>query len=410
MGSQSIQPIRTEAEHQAALNRIRELMDAETSISAEESIELDVLVDLVELYEYKYVPLEHLDPVSAIECRMEQGKLSPRDLIPIFGSKAKLSEVLSRKCLITAPMARALSEHLGIPSDILLYEPDLEIDNPDCDVLWHRFPLKTMAKRGWIADGARLLDQAETIVRDLIARTGVSADMAQFHKSVHMRANSKLDPYALKAWCWQVLVEASKKPLLESYTQGTVTEDFLREVGQLSRFEDGPRKAREFLYDHGISLVILRHLPKTYLDGAALQGRDGQPVVSLTLRYDRIDNFWFCLLHELAHVGWHLGAGNSNTFVDDLTLRSLAQTHEDPREREADKLAEEALIPEEVWQSVQLEYSALSRTVKNLADRLKIHPAIVAGRVRYVSENYRLLPQFVGNGKIRPQLETDLES
>ena len=410
MGSQSIQPIRTKIEHLAALNRIRELMDAESSISAEESNELDVLVDLVELYEYKYVPLEHLDPVSAIECRMEQGKLSPRDLIPIFGSRAKVSEVLSRKCLITAPMARALSEHLGIPSDILLYEPELEIDNPDCDVLWHRFPLKTMAKRGWIADGPCLLEQAETIVRDLMTRTGVSADMAQFRKSDHMRANSKLDPYALKAWCWQVLFEANKSPPIRSYSQGVLTKEFLREVGQLSRFEDGPRKAREFLLDHGISLVILPHLPKTYLDGAALLGKDGQPVVSLTLRYDRIDNFWFCLLHELAHVGWHLDTDNTNTFVDDITLRTLAQTHEDPREREADKLAEEALIPEEIWKSIKLDTSTSSKVVKRLAYKLGIHPAIVAGRIRYESKNYRLLSQFVATGKIRSQFESNFRS
>ena len=66
---------------------------------------------------------------------------------------------------------------------------------------------------------------------------------------------------------------------------------------------------------HGIPLVIERHLPRTYLDGAALRLGDGRPVVALTLRYDRIDSFWFCLLHELAHVGPPLWATNAGSRV-----------------------------------------------------------------------------------------------
>ena len=62
----------------------------------------------------------------------------------------------------------------------------------------------------------------------------------------------------------------------------------------------------EFLNRHGISVEIVRHLPRTYLDGAALQSADGHPVIGLTLRYDRVDNFWWVLLHELAHVTRHL--------------------------------------------------------------------------------------------------------
>ena len=80
----------------------------------------------------------------------------------------------------------------------------------------------------------------------------------------------------------------------------------MREVAQLSVYEDGPRRAQERLAAHGIALVIERHLPRTHLDGAALCLLDGRPVIGLTLRYDRIDNFWFSLMHELAHVSLHL--------------------------------------------------------------------------------------------------------
>ena len=108
-----IEPIRTEADYETALARIDELMDAEPD--SPEGRELDVLVDLVDLYETRHEPMGYLDPVAAIEFRMEQAGLSPRDLIPFIGSRAKVSEVLSGKRALTMPMARALHEHLGIP-------------------------------------------------------------------------------------------------------------------------------------------------------------------------------------------------------------------------------------------------------------------------------------------------------
>ena len=90
-----------------------------------------------------------------------------------------------------------------------------------------------------------------------------------------------------------------------SYRPGTIAPDSLGQVARLSWSDKGPRLAQEFLGKHGIALVVVRHLPRTYLDGAALKLGDGTPVVGLTLRYDRVDSFWLCLLHELAHLGSH---------------------------------------------------------------------------------------------------------
>ena len=62
----------------------------------------------------------------------------------------------------------------------------------------------------------------------------------------------------------------------------------------------GPVKARELLASKGVTLIIERHLPGTYLDGAAMLAENGNPVIGLTLRHDRLDNFWFVLFHELS--------------------------------------------------------------------------------------------------------------
>lgn len=115
---ETIKPIRTEADYQAALARIDELMDA--APGSREGEELNILADLVELYETRHVPMGYPSPIAAIEFRMDQAGLSPRDLVPFIGSRAKVSEVLSGKLTLTMPMARALHEHLGIPAEVLL--------------------------------------------------------------------------------------------------------------------------------------------------------------------------------------------------------------------------------------------------------------------------------------------------
>ena len=124
----NIKPIRSERDYEEALHRISELMDTESD--SPEGEELDILVDLVEHYESKQVPMGNPSPIAAIEFRMEQAGLRPADLAPIIGSRAKVSEVLSGKRAITMSMARALHEHLGVPADALLQEPDVNLDDP----------------------------------------------------------------------------------------------------------------------------------------------------------------------------------------------------------------------------------------------------------------------------------------
>ena len=398
-----IEPIRTEADYETALARVDELMDAEPG--SPEGRELDVLVDLVDLYESRHEPMGYPDPVAAIEFRMEQAGLSPRDLIPFIGSRAKVSEVLSGKRGITMPMARALHEHLGIPADVLLRSRDDTGNQPLADLEWRRFPLRAMAKRGWIPNIPDMASRAEELIGTLIEGAGGEpvASAALYRKTDTLRANAKTDPYALKAWCWQALAIANRDRPHGNYTVGTVTLDFLKQVARLSGSTEGPKQAQEFLGSNGIPLVIVEHLPRTYLDGAALRLGDGRPVVALTLRHDRLDNFWFCLLHELAHVGRHMDNNDGHAFVDDLTLRSLDAGRQDPREAQADEWAEEALLPRTTWETSTVREHPTPMAVLDLAQALHVHPAIVAGRVRYERRNYRLLSQFVGTGQVRRQ-------
>ncbi len=402
--SSQIRAIRSEADYAAALARIEALMDAEPG--SPEGEELDVLTDLVEHYEEKNVPIGYPNPLAAIQFRMEQSGLAPRDLIPLMGSRAKVSEVLSGKRALTMQMARALHANLGIPADVLLQQPGGELPSALDGIEWSRFPLAEMAKRGWIEGRRGFAGHAEEIMRNLVERAGGEHVLpaALYRKNDHARLNAKMDPYSLKAWCWEVLARANAQRLPVTYKPGTVDLEFLRQVAKLSWSEDGPRLAQEFLAKHGIHFVCLAHLPRTHLDGTALQLADGTPVVGLTLRYDRLDNFWFCLLHELAHIGRHMGKMRSEAFVDDLSLRDVKGVRGDPNEDEADEWAEEGLIPRDVWNTSRARLDPSPLTVVAFAQSLGIHPAIVAGRIRHETQNFRLLSHFVGTGAVRQQL------
>ena len=397
----NIRAIRTEADYHAALARIDALMDAEFGTSDGE--ELDVLTDLVELYEARHVPMGYPSPIAALRFRMEQDGLSPRDLVPLLGSRAKVSEILSGKRPLTMQMARALHTNLGIPADVLLQQPGGELPSALEGIEWQRFPLAAMAKCGWIAKRPNLRSHAEEIMRDLIDRAGGEHVLpaALYRKNDHARANAKTDPYALKAWCWEVLARANTIALPTAYKPGTVDLAFLLKVAQLSWSAEGPRLAQELLAKHGIHLLCVEHLPRTHLDGAALQLVDSTPVIGLTLRYDRLDNFWFCLLHELAHIGRHMDGKRDEAFIDDLSLRDVEGVRRDPKEDEADAWAEHALIPEDMWQTSRVKDHPSPLAVMELAQRLGIHPAIVAGRVRHETRNFRLLSHFVGTGEVR---------
>lgn len=402
-----IKSIRSKSDYDKALHRISELMELERD--SIEDDEFNVLVDLVELYENDHFPIGNPGPVAAIEFRMDQAGLTPRDLIPLIGSRAKVSEVLSGKRSLTISMARALNQHLGIPADVLLQDSDDDFDNSLKNLVWSRFPIKSMTKFGWLPDNPDTKGSAEEIMLGLIDRAG-GADVAStvlYRKNDKLRANAKSDPYAIRAWCWQVLAKANRDNLKINYKSGVVTLNFLKKIARFSKFDDGPKRAAKHLSEYGISLIIERHLPKTYIDGVVLRLGDGRPVIGLTLRFDRIDDFWFNLLHELAHIGRHMDNGRGEFFVDDFKLRSPDGTQEDARETEADEWAQEALIPREIWERSTVRIKPTPMEVVNLANQLEIHPAIVAGKVRYEQRNFRLLSQFVGSNCIRRHFDIE---
>ncbi|OGN78691.1 MAG: DNA-binding protein [Chloroflexi bacterium GWB2_54_36] len=114
-----IKPIRSEADYQAALKEIKNLMESQPGTP--EGDRMEVLVTLVEAYEAKHFPIpEPDDPVEVLEYYMESRGLNRSDLIAYLGSKERVSEVLNRKRGLSLEMIRRLHRGLGIPADLIV--------------------------------------------------------------------------------------------------------------------------------------------------------------------------------------------------------------------------------------------------------------------------------------------------
>lgn len=115
-----IEPVKTENDYDRALAHIESLMGV--APDTPEGDELDMLLLIVKAYEDKHHPIDPPDPIEAILFRMDQMGLSRNDLIPLIGSKSKVSEVLNYKRPLSLNMIRKLHNELKIPSDVLLRE------------------------------------------------------------------------------------------------------------------------------------------------------------------------------------------------------------------------------------------------------------------------------------------------
>lgn len=413
----TIYPVHNDKEHRQALARLTQLLEADPAADTDAAAELEVLATLVEKYEAEHFGIAPPTPLEAIRFRMEQMGLRNKDLVPYIGSASKVSEVLNGKRSLSLNMIRNLNRHLNIPAEVLIQDEnspllsrptntefvsteriesirDAEPTNPE------DFPLRDMHQRGYFAAAPahwnEAKKQAEELLDKFLRRTGIRETSPAYCRSTaHYRQNKKINAEALLAWRGRVLIR-SRERKTGLYDAAAIDHLFFDRVAMLSVFAEGPRLARELIEQQGIAVVVEKHLPKTSLDGAALLRDDGTPVIGLTLRHDKLDNFWFTLLHELVHVRLHLSSEREALFDDLSQGRSL-----DAIEREADSMAGDVLIPAAAWRKARVRKSHAPEDALDLARSLNRHPAIVVGRLQKEANDYSLLARSVGIGRNR---------
>jgi len=397
--------IKNKKDHENAMNRIAELMTGDPAPGSAAGDELELLAHLVEDYETKHHDIGLPTPLEAIRFRMEQQNLRPKDLIPYLGSASRVSEVLGGKRQLSLEMVRKLNKGLGIPADVLVQdqaEPDIESapkQLPSALASLRADVFKEVVRRKWFlrfrGNFAEAKQKAVLLWEEFLCFGTESQALLAFNRQ-SVRGKHTDSDFALLAWKTRILRIAAKKRLKNKFDPADITNAFLRALASLSRVKDAPRLAIEELEKNGIAVVIEPHLPATHLDGAALKLPNGIPVIGLTLRYDRLDNFFFCLFHELGHVVKHIATGKADLFLDDLEQRSTEKL-----EKEADEFALRYLVAARDWQQFWEAGDFAPENVRRVAKRLGIHGAILAGRVRKEKNDYQILSRLVHEAKVR---------
>ena len=175
-----------------------------------------------------------------------------------------------------------------------------------------------------------------------------------------------------------------------------ISKQDLKELSSLTQDLSNLRKLEEILLAKGIVLVFERSLQGANLDGACYLIEAGQALIAMSLRYGRVDNFWFTLMHELSHLVLH-SEQLSSPIIDDLDSDSA----ENITELEADKLALNSLIPKNLWRTCPAKYSLTPENVIKFSEEIGVHPAIVAGRLRKELNRWDLFSDLVNEHDVR---------
>jgi len=344
--------------------------------------------------------LEEL-PKILIRARIAKG-LSQRQLAEAIGLKEQQIQRYEAEEYASANLHRLVevAHALGLSiSEVakLRAEPQRPLSVDENDLAWDRFPIKEMFRRKWFEGFSGSLEEAvsnaDVIVKEFV-KNAIDRPVQSLARQ-RVRLGGVVNRYALIAWQCRIISLANKQKLKNKYKQNAITKEWLTKIAQLSSADNWSKKVIECLQNFGVRLVIESHLPNTYLDGATFLLSDGSPVIGMTLYRDRIDNFWFVLLHELIHIMKHLHKGDIESIFDDIDVEA------GDIEQEADVEAGEILVPEEKWKTALARYLRTEDSINALAQELHIHPAIVAGKIRKEANNYIILKEIVGQGEVR---------
>jgi HTH-type transcriptional regulator / antitoxin HigA len=347
----------------------------------------------------------HELPVLLVKARIAKG-MSQRQLAERLGVKEQQIQRYEAEKYGSASLRRlievadALDLHVSKRARLLQDSSGRrQTTNDGTELDWMRFPIREMYRRGWFSGFSGSEREAEAGAEHLIAeylKVIGERTLRAFHRK-HVRSGSALDEYALLAWELRVLWLAAKEQVTTSFAKSKLTKEWIRGLTKLSTEKNGPVLAQQYLRRVGIILIIEPHLSKTYVDGAALSLSAERPVIAMTLRYDRIDNFWFVLLHELGHLWLHFRNSEFQQFFDDLDAGA------NELETEADNFASEALVPNKFWETAVARYLRTSASIIQFATELGVSPALIAGRIRKEANNYVILNELIGLGLVRRQ-------
>jgi HTH-type transcriptional regulator/antitoxin HigA len=263
--------------------------------------------------------------------------------------------------------------------------------------------VREISRRKWIRPAAstlknRVAERSNALMDLLTAQRTVTPSYAMFKGRRPSAKQALLDDFATRVWVGHLTQRAHGCPMATTFRAPSIDHHFLTSLAQLSTRADGPTLALDAVRELGICVILESGLPGMSVDGASFHVAGAPPVVALTARHDRLDNFWFTLFHEIGHIALHLGDPGTAIFVD---AEEDNGSDEVEAEAEANAFAKDSLIPRDIWLRSDAYRSGSEASVVALAKQLGIHPAIVAGRIRYERRDFRIFNDLIGRGQVR---------
>jgi len=345
-------------------------------------------------------------PGEFIKHELDARGWSQRDLAYVLGmTEQQLNPILSGKRAITPDMARLLGDAFDVPAEFFVNlqkqfdlsrakEPDPAIKMRA--LLQSVYPVREMIRRGWIEESDASLLELQ-IVRFFEA--GSLSDVPKFGGGntipafAAKRTHYDEDPPAQIAWLFRV------RQIARQMNVPIYSESKLRAVlSRLRRLIIDPEdvaQAPDILAECGVRFVVVEWLPGMKVDGVCTWLDDNSPVIGLTTLYDRLDNFWFALRHEIEHV--LRKHGKTRAILDNLAdIEANNRANIELEEKQANDAAANFSIPIEKMNSFYArKYPFISeRDVIGFASIIEVHPAIVVGQIQRRMNKHTYLRKY----------------
>ena len=340
-------------------------------------------------------PVSPIPPGEKLNEELAIRGWSQADLADVLGRPVQaINEIVTGKKAITPETAVGLSRAFGKPAqywleleskyrlDLLLYRASGKIadDVERKSRIYSKVPLKELKKLGWIDVDLADLDATERAVCQFLEIDSIDEEpKIQFAA----RKTEKGAPHSQVQIAWICRVrQLAKNQRVPTYSSARLAKEIIN-LPKLSMTEETTRTVPLHLAELGIRFVVAKHLTGTRIDGGTVWLNPTSPVVAVSFRYDRMDWFWFTLMHELAHV--LAGDGKSKPMLDQALIgRDADSTSISPIEEKADRAAAAWLVPQDRLNAfVRSTKPYFSRTaVLHFAASVGVHPAVVVGQLQ----------------------------
>jgi HTH-type transcriptional regulator/antitoxin HigA len=332
------------------------------------------------------VHAEVFPPGEFLREELEAREWSQQALADILDRPPRLvSELISGKRAITPETARGLSEAFGTSAE---YWMNLESQYQLSKVktandhvsrkarLYSKFPVREMLRRGWVR-ASENLEVLEKRFCDFFEIRSLDEDPSLSHAAKKTHAATDTSPLQL-AWLFRVKTMAKQqKPAAYS------REKLLAAMEKLQALLIAPEETRHvprLLAEAGVRLVFVEPMAGSKIDGACFWLDDNKPVIGMTLRFDRIDNFWFVLRHEIEHI--LRGDGKDTAILDTDTGEAKDDLPE--CEVRANAAGAEFCVPQNQLDDFCLRVAPFfsEQRVLLFAQRIGVHPGLVVGQLQ----------------------------